>query len=287
MQHYTIQYCDEKVPGLKNTRLQNLAKEAVSELTQFVEKQVIESRADETNFLAWLKAFCWNVKMRRTLGVKLNVEDITRGYDSESIQELNLENVKLQIRKGLANSKKNLHATFDEIKFKSEMENWNDKPHVFLKELVGCTEQCPFCGEQCDYQGAEHDVNHRTSVHRSGCLGGIRYEDTKIMDSDFCPTNISSKSRFRNKDTDENWVDYSEYQTIYPKWTITPDVTSGDSLYWMSFIGRYKDKIAKRFNAKPPIVPENWSKIKWIEIEANLKKLYNLTPHAHLHNTLY
>ena len=273
LKHYTIQYCDEKVLGLKNTRLQSLAKEEVTELTQFVENQVIESNANERNFMAWLKNFCENVEVRRKLGVKLNVKDITKGYDSESVQ---LENVKIQIRKGLANSKKNLHATFGNIKCENEMENWKDKPHVFLKELVGCTEQCPFCGEQCDLQDADHAVNHRISVHRSGCLGGFRWEDTKIMCTEFCPTCISGKSRFKNKDTDENWVDYSKYQTIYPKWTIVPDVTSGDSLYWMSFIGRYKDRIAKRFIAEPPIVPEGWSKIEWVEIETNLKKLYNL-----------
>ena len=273
LKHYTIQYCDEKVPGLKNTRLQSLAKEEVSELTQFVENQVIESNASETNFMAWLMAFCENVEIRRKLGVKLNVKDITKGYDSESVQ---LENVKIQIRKGLANSKKNLHASFGNIKCENEMENWNDKPHVFLKELVGCTEQCPFCGEQCDFQGAEHDVNHRTAVHRSGCLGGYRDLHTHIMNTEFCQANISSELKFRNEDTNEKWVEYSKYQTIYAKWTITPDVTSENSLYWMSFIGRYKDQIAKRFDAQPPLVPASWSKIRWVEIEANLKKLYNL-----------
>ena len=276
LKYYTIQYCDEIEFGLKNTRLQILAREEVTELTQFIEEHVTESMEGETNFSEWLKTFCENVEIRSKLGVTLNVEDITKGYDSESIQELNLNNVKLQIRKGLTN----LHGILDRIQCESEMENWKVMPHEFLKELIGCTEQCPFCGEQCDLQDADHDdaVNHRTAVHHSGCLKGYRDVHTQILYTDFCPAKIACKEKFRNETTSQKWVDYSKYQRIYPKWTITPDIASENSLYWMLFIGRYKDQIAERFNAKPPIVPESWSNISWEEIEENLKKLYDLIP---------
>lgn len=274
LKSYTIEYCDYTIST--NTRLQILAKEDVSRLVQFIENEVTVSEASETNFSTWLEAFSDNVKIRRELGFKLNASDILGDYDFDSIQKLSLENVKYQIKQGLANSKKNLHASFDTIQCQNEMENWKDKPHELLKKLVGCTEQCPFCGEQCDLQDADHSVNHRIAVHRSGCLAGYKNVDTNVMDTEFCPAEISGQANFRNKHTDQNWVKFNEFQKIYPKWTITPDVTSGDSLYWMLFIGKYKDEIAKRFGAKPPKVPKHWSTIPWDEVEANLKKLYNL-----------
>ena len=258
-------------PGLKNTRLQTLAKEEVVRLTQMIQVVVTETGGDETVFLAWLKAFCENVELRKELGVKLNASDILSGYDSESIQELNLGNVRLEIRKRLFN----IHGIFDKIKCKSEMKNWKVKPHEFLKELIGCTEQCPFCGEQCDFQD-DHPVKHETAVHRSGCLGGFRDVHTQILYTEFCQTKISCNEKFRNQKTDYKWVDFKKYQRIYPKWIITPDIASENSLYWKLFIGRYKDQIAKRFRAKAPDVPESWSKISWEEVEASLKKLYNL-----------
>ena len=274
---YTIEYCDGIVSGIRNTRLQNMAKEEVSRLAQFIEKQVTEL-SSEPQFITWLETFCDNVELRRELGVKLNARDIINGYDHESIQNLNLENVKSQIRKGLMKSIKNLHASFDEIKCEKEMETWTDKPHDFLKELVGCTEQCPFCGEQCDLLGADHTstVKHHTAVHRSVCLKGYQKIETQVLQTEFCPTKIASEIQFRNSDTKEEMVNYSDYRTIYPNWTIEPDVTSKSSLYWKLFVGRYKDQIAEKFGGKPPEVPESWSKIEWEVVEANLQKIYHL-----------
>ena len=272
---YTIEYCDGIVSGIRNTRLQNMAKEEVSRLAQFIEKQVTEL-SSEPQLIKWLEAFCENVDLRRELGVKLNASDIINGYDHESIQNLNLENVKSQIRKGLLKLIKNLHASFDEIKCEKEMETWTDKPHDFLKELVGCTKQCPFCGEQCDLLGADHTVKHHTAVHRSVCLKGYQKIETQVMQIDFCPAKIASDIQFRNTDTNEELVNYSDYRTIYPNWTIEPDVTSKSSLYWKLFVGRYMDQIAEKFGGKPPIVPEGWSKIEWEEVEANLQTIYHL-----------
>ena len=271
LHNYIIKYCDEG-HDLVNTRFQNLAKEEVSRLTEIIEVVVTESGGDETDFLVWLKTFCENVDIKRELGVKLNASDIISGYNSESIQTLNFNNVKLQIRKRLPN----LHGIFDGINCESEMENWEVKPHEFLKELIGCTEQCPFCGEQCDLQDAGHAVNHRTAIHRSGCLGGFKDVHTQKMYIEFCQTKISCNEKFRNTKTEHKWVDYSKYQKIYPNWTITPDIASEDSLYWKLFIGKYKDQIADRFGAKAPDVPESWSKISWEQVEENLRKIYNL-----------
>ena len=273
LQLYTIQYCDEKVPGLKDTQLQNMAKGEVLRLTQIIEVAVTEYGGDEMDFLVWLKAFCENVEIKRELGIILNSTDIVSGYDSESIQELNLNNVRSLIKKKLPN----LHGIFDGIEYKSEMENWEVKPHEFLmKELVGCTEQCPFCDEQCDLRDPDHEVNHRVAVHRSCCLAGFKDFKTKIMHTEFCTAKILLTTKFRNECTNHEWVDYNKYQRIFPKWSITPDITSEDSLYWMLFIGRYKDQIAEKFNAKSPIVPESWSEICWEEVEENLKNCYRL-----------
>ena len=271
---YTMEYCDHKIST--NTRLQTLAKEEVSRIIHLIEKIITESQVSETNFSTWLEALCDNVEIRRELGFKLNATDIINEYDYKSIQEISLESVKHQIRQGLAKLRENLHASFDKIECRNEMENWNDKPHELLKHLVGCTEQCPFCGEQCDLLDPEHAVNHRVGVHRSGCLAGYRDINTHVMDTEFCPAQISGNGTFRSQDTDNNLVKLREFKNIYPKWTITPDMTSGDSLYWMLFIGKYKDEIAKFYDATLPIVPTHWSTIPWVEVEENLRKIYNL-----------
>ena len=217
----------------------------------------------------WLKTFCTDEKLRKELGALIDADNL----GDNLLDKLDLENVKRQIRIAIKALEEKLHTSFNYIRCENDMNEWKDKPHELLKLLVGCTEQCPFCGEQCDLMESNHFVPHRVMIHRSVCFAGYK---TKILDTECCPCLVSSDGKFKNQATNQVSHPYKEYQKIYPNWSIPPDVTAGDSLYWMLFISKFKDDLAKRYEAKLPDVPEHWGEIKWPEVEENLKKIYNL-----------
>ena len=271
IKHYMFQFCNEKVSG-ENTRLQIATKEEISRLMGAVQNKVYN--VNETDITKWLAIFCEDKDLRTDLGVKLQVDDLLT--DQEEIQELNLENFKHQIMCSLRDLKNKLYASelFDVTKYESVMAEWKDKPYDLLKDLIGCTEQCPFCGEQCDLLDPEHDVTvhkHRTTVHRPSCLIGWQSVHTRVMTTDFCPASIASTKMFRNGDTNYEPHPYKDYQTIYPNWSISPDLTAKCSEYWKLFVSKYNDAIAKRFKGNPGSVPEHWFSIQWEDVEKDLK----------------
>ena len=105
----------------------------------------------------------------------------------------------------------------------------DNQPHEILKDLIGCTAQCPFCGEQCDYGdiGIEHgirsDVKHRTTIHRPACIRG--YTHHMQMEADSCPYLVVTDKRFSNARTGQNPYPYKDYQMFYPDWSIPSDCT--------------------------------------------------------------
>ena len=161
------------------------------------------------------------------------------------------------------------------------MKHWKLKPFDVLRDLIGCTKQCPFCGEQCDLTDPYHDVavhKHRVSVHRPSCLAGYRDEKTRKMSVDFCPAKVAGNLQFFNKETNYKRHNYRDYQEVYPDWSIEPDPTADDCLYWKSFVSKYNDALANHIGEreKPAEVPKEWSQIQWNDIERNLISLYNL-----------
>ena len=276
IKYYTIQFCDEKVSG-GNTRLQTSAKEKVNDLVGVVQGKVTD--LNEKDARKWLSAFSSDTKIREELGVALKVDELLEGYDD--LNELNLENFKSGIRSELNDLKKKLQKSFDTVKCEREMVHWKDKPHVLLGNLIGCTKQCPFCREQCDYLDPDHylrnNQNHQVATHRPDCLAGYRWSSTKILATDFCPAQIADGgTTFSNTDTQHQSYSYSDYEKIYPDWSIPPDRTSKGSEYWMWFVGKYKEELGKKFSAKPPQVPSQWLKIKKEEAEKNLKETYKV-----------
>ena len=271
LKYYTIHFCDEKVHG-EGTKLQKTAREEVTQLIRIIENKV--KFLHKTDVYQWVTAFSEDTDLKRELGFRLEADELLTGY--ESLDELNLENLKCQIENGLTELKDRLHSSFDGVQGESEMNHWKDKPHVLLESLIGCTEQCPFCGEQCDLLASDHvkaGPRHSVEIHRSNCLQGCRYFETGILAIGFCPGYISGKEdvkKFRNADTNYEWHAYKDYQSKYPKWSISSDATSENSLYWMNFVGRYMKDLAGEFKAKPAKVPDSWSKLTWEEVRKSL-----------------
>ena len=277
IEFYTIEFCD-KIVSNRSTRLQITAKEEVTRLVSIIENKL--TYMDETDIYKWMSAFCKDEDIRSELGASLEAVDLLTGYDS--LQDLNCENFKTQIKIGLKELEKKLHSSFNRIKCRSEMANWKDKPHDLLRKLIGCTAQCPFCGEQCDLIEPDHIENggpkHTISVHRSNCLRGWHLPDTKLMVTGFCPAYISGQEKYKSFQTSSTEYEshpYMEYQEVYPDWSIVPDVSSKDSLYWKLFVGKNIDKIADHYNLKAPTVPSDWANIQWEDVVKNFKELYN------------
>ena len=272
---YVLKFCDEKVSG-ENTRLQLTAKEEVSRLVQLVKGKV--AYMNESNINKWLSAFCGDTNIRDELGVVLKVDELLKGY--KALHELNLQNFKHEIHAGLNELEKKLQASFDFIECESEMVHWKDLPLELSRNLIGCTEQCPFCKEQCDHQDPHHvengGQNHRVQIHRPNCLAGFRWTETEVLTTDFCPALVSDNEVFSNADTKKKQHSYKDYQEIYPDWSIPPDPTSAGSLYWMWFVGKYKEELSHELGAEAPEVPAQWLEIKKEEVERKLKSMYNL-----------
>ena len=282
---YTEDYCDGKAsPTSTNTRLQAAAKKEVSRLIGSVEDRVRKLQVNDTcqDIRKWLTLFCQDSKIRKELGVKLKPDDLLAGRENIPVMNLKDGKFERQITHALSILKEKLQASLDNIEFKMEVKHWRLRPRDILQKLLGCTAQCPFCGEQCDLTDPDHDTTvhkHRVSVHRPSCLAGYRDRTTLELSAEFCPAKVANPQQtFKNEDTNGKDHHYKDYQEVYPDWSIEPDPTSGNCLYWKSFVSKYNDALAKRLGEglKPAEVPKEWSQIQWKDIEMNLRSLYNL-----------
>ena len=274
IKHYTIQYCDAPFSG-GNTRLQVIAKEEVSRLISIVSSKV--STVEESEIRPWLSTFCGDETLRCDLGVILKEESLWS--DSDVTHEPDLKNFKQKVHEQLSELEKKLSASLDNIKYESETPSWKHKPHELLSNSVGCTEQCPFCGDQCDSLDPDHvasDRQHSTAIHRPGGLAQYRYTSSQVLVTEFCPARVSSDTTFKNADTYHKPHPYKDYEFVYPKWSIPPDTTTEVSMHWKWFACKYKDEIAQRFDAKSPEIPEDWFNIEWDEVKTDFKNLYHI-----------
>jgi hypothetical protein len=272
LQTYSEEYCNES-SGCNESRLQITAKDEVTSLVEMVKKKVNE--INETNTRKWMTMFCEDVTLRQEFGFNFEADDVI--IDHHEIKELNLESFRDQLMAGLRHLNDELRTLFSRIVCESQ--HLKEKPYNLLHRLAGCTSQCPFCNEQCDWM--DHDVKtkkHRVAVHRPGCLTGLNFIDTCVMVTDICPAAVAGERCFKTRHTYGKFHPYRRYQEIYPDWSIEPDPTCEDSLYWMSFVSKYNEDIAQKFGpgVKPASVPQQWAEIEWDEVKEKLRQQYNL-----------
>ena len=272
LEYHAVAYCDEKVTNTM-TRLQQTSKEEVNRLVKVVENLVTDT--NEKNAHVWLEVFCNDLTFQSELGENLEPDDILRSGDSS--HQLDLDSFKLKIKEHLRELKKVLHSSYDEIECKTEMMYWKEKPHELLQDLIGCTKQCLFCQEQCDLLDPNHlksGVKHSVSIHRMHCVNGWYDRKTQILSSALCPSRVASNLTFCR--AGKNFHPYRNYEQIYPDWSIPPDVRDHNCLYWKMFVAKHADSLAKKYYKKTPNVEDDWKKIEWHEVEANLKEVYNI-----------
>ena len=155
-----------------------------------------------------------------------------------------------------------------------DQENKPDE-HLY-KQLCGCTEQCPFCGEQCDNTDDEHKNRHHVVQHRPTCLARYTEVHSGEMVPDVCSSRVGSNRRFKNGDTNDEYRPYKEYQETYPNWSIPEDMSAKSAFYWKWFLGNFSNKIAIEFGAKDNKIPKEWKEYTWEQAKKELKKQYKI-----------
>ena len=261
---YTIEYCDKPIGKKGLTQLQAIAKEKVSQLVLFLKNKV--NRINVVDASEWLKEFCEDKLLISELGVKLD----TSAIEVEGMQELNLHTFTEQVLHGLRDLESKVQSEFSIITCKSSMQSWRDKPVDILMKLCGCTEQCPFCNEQCDLGLHDESIKHIVSRHIPQCLAGYRFTSSRVMSLDLCPADVAGTATFKNSRTNQQIVPFSKYGEIYPTWSIPPDTKVENSLYWKWFIGKFHEEVAAHFNAIDAEVPDGWKQIKWESVKKDL-----------------
>ena len=277
IRHYYIKHCVEGDPS----RLMQIAERELSGIVTFIVSSAgnvtksFDTIAKEFHIQDWLKEFHNEIKRK----VEIDVKELCELAGIKDVA--NITFFTDEIINGLRTLKTTLIAEFKRHEGSLWDLGWEKKLYdILYEEVVGCTEQCPFCKEQCELTIAYHpqSVEH-TTLHRPMCLGGNKWHDTQIMILDTCNASVASGDSFESKATGGKWHTYETYSEIYPQWSIVPDQSmknSESSMYWKWLVANFSPNIEKLFVLNHTEIPKEWQKLKWEEVRGWVKKKYNI-----------
>ena len=276
VKHYTNKYCTEVVGG--KSRLQMLTEEKLQEIIGTITeaaKSITHSfplSEKANNITEWLSQLHDHKQLSSVL--TFDEKEIKQVVGAENL--IDLKCFTDEIINGLHKMQESFVNEFQSSPL-SQMDKWSKQPYdILCDDVLGCCEQCPFCGEQCELTTPNHDCSHSVQLHRPRCLGRYKVQSTRQMVLDLCSSAVASDMKFRNADTGHKWHSYREYKLYYPNWSITPDGSCQASSYWKWFMTTYSGQIAEHFNAKEGTIPDTWTSLTWEEVKGELKTLYNL-----------
>ena len=226
----------------------------------------------------WLQKFYQ--RLNETLTIDLGeLQDIIGATNIESSSEYFITTLSEELRQEEERIMKIV--TDPNSKF-SSITKWGTSPHLVLcNSVIGCTEQCPFCGEQCeltDPNHAECGKDHFISIHRPQCLRRYTWDKTKKLTLDVCTYSVESDNRFRNADTNHEWHPYKEYRSLYKNWCISNESPTEAPKYWQWFISHYLSDIIQWAGAAPTSINHlNWGAVSREMALASLSEVYKVT----------
>ena len=270
---YTHQYCSEGTPS----RLAIFANAEISDIVTIMTKAVDGvTEADEGEFKIkeWLAKF--HCELHKSGKLQLDVEELCQLGGVHQLK--NVSFFTDEVKRGLENLQYTLKQEFEKMGV-TEMKCWEQKPYdILYEDISGCTEQCPFCKEQCDHTIANHSpsTKHSVAMHRPSCLGGYRWNTSAKMVLDICTSLVGSDLKFRNYQTMSEYHPYRNYNTIYPEWVIPDDKSLEVSFYWKWLVAHYTRKITEKFDMCETNIPSEWKSLKWKNVQRNLKDKYRL-----------
>ena len=270
---YTEQHCAQVVGG--KSKLEELSETKLHEVIA----SITEAVKDVTHCLPLTKKASisdWLSKLHQQLKcvLKFDEKEMKDIVGAENLKDFHFFTE--EIIKGLHKMQVLLLDNFQSSPL-SQMDSWSKRPYDILCDaMLGCCEQCPFCGEQCELTTPNHDCQHSVELHRPQCLGGRTWIPTGEMILETCSSSVASKINFQNAATGYKSHPYRQYQMFYPHWIITPDSSLQASSYWKWFVAKYSEEIAKHFNIKKTEIPDTWKCLTWEKVKADLKTLYRL-----------
>ena len=298
---YVRRYCEKRKDNkTTNTNLFDLAVENLNVIVSAITKVIketgegfdiadtasivsdedsipLEDYNQHLNVKEWLESFHENVKKTITIDLQeiMDVIGVDSIHNPSFFTQQLIKNLKAESEMILADYK-NTQKSIANLTTESAK-----SPHMVLySSLIGCKEQCPFCGEQCELTDENHlDLKkpHYTEIHRPKCLGGYTYvKDNKLV-FDTCTVAIESDASFSNADTNQEKHPYKEYKKIYPKWQISTESPKTGPKYWEWFIAKYLSELTEWNEADPTsLQDQGWEDITEEDALDNLTETYGL-----------
>ncbi|XP_036453492.1 up-regulator of cell proliferation-like isoform X1 [Colossoma macropomum] len=200
----------------------------------------------------------------------------------DSVEELvSLNNAKVEqfaewLTKSVEEMKMLLQQKCEKQSLEEKIENLQFKPvEELIQQLVGCGEQCPFCGVPCEATGTGH-TEHFATIHRpQGLISYHSHLTTKLV-TDICTSSVFSEKLFICEKTGNKPHPYKRYSEIYPNWRIPPDTTEASN-YWKYVMAKFSEEFASYYKTQPADIPPAWKHITKEQAENSLKKSFGGT----------
>ena len=277
-EYWTERYVREFCMANNNKNLQTLVRLFVHDTILEIDATV-QKLDKNIPIKQWLQRF--HERLNETLTINLNeLEDIIGATRVETISEYFVSRLSKQLTE---QEEKIMERIVDPNSKFSDITKWNTSPHITLCDsLIGCTAQCPFCKEQCELTDSNHvecGKDHFIQIHRPECLGKYTWDKTKQLVLDLCTYSVDSDNRFRNADTNDEWVPYKNYRSIYKNWCFSNESNTEEApKYWQWFISHYLKEIIEWVGAAPTSIDHlNWGAVSPEMAVASLSEVYKIS----------
>ena len=274
LKEYTLQYCRKCDSGTNKSCITVSANDIQRRLITKISTAVNDcTRNLEAVKPYGIRNWLDNFKTKVQAQIQLDMEAIEAFLTSEELPDsFDYKNFTAEVLEELRSVQQRIDKKFNDLD--AATVNWVKEPWNLLHEnLVGCCEQCPFCGEQCDLTNSNHSPNdHSVELHRPGCVGGWRSFETNEMILYICTSHVASDRKFLHN---EKYYPYREYKTHFPNWHIPPDNSFTASCYWKWFVAKYTKELAEHYSMKTTAIPDGWN-LEWEIVKKDLEKKYNV-----------
>ncbi|XP_053405364.1 interferon-induced very large GTPase 1-like [Mercenaria mercenaria] len=116
-----------------------------------------------------------------------------------------------------------------------------------FKDVIGCEETCPSCGEICCIGQKNHHDDHRALMHRPVGLKNACFSESKSVDTRPCSEECQNNP-------------------LFEKWAIPSDVCVEDNSFWKYIFGTYiKDITLKQTFVNTEDIPDSWKGLSKVE----------------------
>ena len=262
MCHFVDQHCSKVDHSTNSTKFKKLKDAEIETLLKSVETAITETNMHDKplTFFSWINEFFSNIQ-KKSKSVSLSECDIM-SISKTSLPWKCLDDVEefkklllVKIDQDLIKSKE-LY-----IAMKSDLMEYMWKK--LKKSILGCTACCPFCKEMCDGEtvcgkGEKHSIK----LHRPQCFARYTWLGSKEIVVDVCTTSVASNGKFRNEDTQWNWMLYKQFGTLYKNWNIGTTLTQLKP-YWIYVVCKFDAQIAEWCDGgKTGSIPPEWYEIK-------------------------